>query len=378
MRTNQMKTSSSTSENSEQHLEDRLPDDILEQTTVLGDPDDDEEPAKFEHFHFVVDKGQKPLRVDKYLVSLMSGISRNRVQDAALVDCIVVNDHPVKANYKVRPYDDISVMLDYPKTDFFITPQDLPLDIVYEDEAVMVVNKPPDMVVHPGFGNYDGTLLNALAWYFRDQPKYDVNDAHIGLVHRIDKDTSGLLLIAKMPIAKSFLANQFFHKTAERTYNAVVWGCPDPAEGTIDGALARDPTNRLCFTVMSEEDHPAAKHAVTHYKVLESYAHVSLIECKLETGRTHQIRVHLKHIGHPLFNDERYGGSKVLRGVRTSKYKQFIANCFKACPRQALHAKTLGFEHPLTHEWMQFNSELPADIKALISKWEIYTKAIKE
>lgn len=331
-------------------------------------------PNQFEHYRFVVDKGQTPLRIDKYLTACMSNISRNRIQDAALAESILVNGKVVKANYKVKSNDEISIVLDYPKTDYTIVAQEIPLDIVYEDNDIMVVNKRPNMVVHPGFGNYDGTLLNAIAWHLKDNPDFDANDSRIGLVHRIDKDTSGLLLIAKNEHAKSYLGKQFYNKTTERTYNALVWGQVSQDEGTIIGDLARDPKDRMCFTVFPEGTNLAAKHAVTHYKVLQRFAHVSLVECKLETGRTHQIRVHMKHIGHTLFNDERYGGQQVLRGVRTAKYKQYINNCFETCPRQALHAKTLGFEHPVTHEWMQFNTELPSDMQALIEKWDKYTK----
>ncbi|OQC34289.1 MAG: Ribosomal large subunit pseudouridine synthase D [Bacteroidetes bacterium ADurb.Bin057] len=237
---------------------------------------------------------------------------------------------------------------------------------------MIVVNKQAGLVVHPGFGNFDGTLLNALAWHLRDNPKFDANDPRIGLVHRIDKDTSGLLLIAKNEDAKSKLGLQFFNKTTERTYNALVWGVMKENEGTITGDLARDPRDRLLFTVFPEGENPNAKHAITHYKVLERFTYVTLVECKLETGRTHQIRVHMKHIGHTLFNDAHYGGNEVLKGVRTAKYKQFIQNCFDICPRQALHAKTLGFEHPTTGKWMQFDSELPADMQALIDKWQRY------
>ncbi len=283
-----------------------------------------------------------------------------------------MNGTAVKANYRVKPQDVISIVFDYPKNDYTVVAQDIPLDIIYEDDDLIVVNKQAGLVVHPGFGNFDGTLLNALAWHLRDNPKFDANDPRIGLVHRIDKDTSGLLLIAKNEDAKSKLGLQFFNKTTERTYNALVWGVMKENEGTITGDLARDPRNRLLFTVFPEGENPNAKHAITHYKVLERFTYVTLVECKLETGRTHQIRVHMKHIGHTLFNDAHYGGNEVLKGVRTAKYKQFIQNCFDICPRQALHAKTLGFEHPTTGKWMQFDSELPADMQALIDKWQRY------
>lgn len=328
---------------------------------------------RFEHHRFVVDKGQALLRIDKYLVNCMSNISRNRIQEAADAGTILVNDRPVKANYRIKPHDVISIVLDYPKSDFSIVAQDIPLDVVYEDADLMVVNKQPNLVVHPGFGNFDGTLLNAVAWHLKDDPSFDANDPRIGLVHRIDKDTSGLILIAKNEDAKAKLALQFFNKTTERTYNALVWGVVKEEEGTIIGALARDPRDRMLFTVFPEGENPAAKHAVTHYKVIERFAYVTLVECKLETGRTHQIRVHMKHIGHTLFNDERYGGHEPLKGTTSAKYKQFVKNCFDVCPRQALHAKTLGFVHPTSGDWMQFDSELPDDMINLLDKWRKYS-----
>jgi 23S rRNA pseudouridine1911/1915/1917 synthase len=328
---------------------------------------------RFEHHRFVVDKGQALLRIDKYLVNCMSNISRNRIQEAADAGTILVNDRPVKANYRIKPHDVISIVLDYPKSDFSIVAQDIPLEVVYEDADLMVVNKQPNLVVHPGFGNFDGTLLNAVAWHLKDDPSFDANDPRIGLVHRIDKDTSGLILIAKNEDAKAKLALQFFNKTTERTYNALVWGVVKEEEGTIIGALARDPRDRMLFTVFPEGENPAAKHAVTHYKVIERFAYVTLVECKLETGRTHQIRVHMKHIGHTLFNDERYGGHEPLKGTTSAKYKQFVKNCFDVCPRQALHAKTLGFVHPTSGDWMQFDSELPDDMINLLDKWRKYS-----
>ena len=328
---------------------------------------------RFEHHRFVVDKGQALLRIDKYLVNCMSNISRNRIQEAADAGTILVNDRPVKSNYRIKPHDVISIVLDYPKSDFSIVAQDIPLDVVYEDADLMVVNKQPNLVVHPGFGNFDGTLLNAVAWHLKDDPSFDANDPRIGLVHRIDKDTSGLILIAKNEDAKAKLALQFFNKTTERTYNALVWGVVKEEEGTIIGSLARDPRDRMLFTVFPEGENPAAKHAVTHYKVIERFAYVTLVECKLETGRTHQIRVHMKHIGHTLFNDERYGGNEPLKGTTSAKYKQFVKNCFDVCPRQALHAKTLGFVHPTSGDWMQFDSELPDDMINLLDKWRKFS-----
>lgn len=328
---------------------------------------------RFEHHRFVVDKGQALLRIDKYLVNCLSNISRNRIQEAADAGTILVNDRPVKSNYRIKPHDVISIVLDYPKSDFSIVAQDIPLDVVYEDADLMVVNKQPNLVVHPGFGNFDGTLLNAVAWHLKDDPSFDANDPRIGLVHRIDKDTSGLILIAKNEDAKAKLALQFFNKTTERTYNALVWGVVKEEEGTIIGALARDPRDRMLFTVFPEGENPAAKHAVTHYKVIERFAYVTLVQCKLETGRTHQIRVHMKHIGHTLFNDERYGGHEPLKGTTSAKYKQFVKNCFDVCPRQALHAKTLGFVHPTSGDWMQFDSELPDDMINLLDKWRKFS-----
>lgn len=325
-----------------------------------------------EHHRFVADKGQSLLRIDKYLVGQMGGVSRNRIQEAADAERIRVNGIPVKSNYRVKPCDVIQVMLDRPKDTLTIIPQDIPVDIIYEDDALMVINKQPGLVVHPGFGNWDGTLLNAVAWHLRGNETFDANNPHIGLVHRIDKDTSGLLVVAKTEDAKANLCLQFFNKTTDRTYNALVWGVLCEDSGTINGALARDPRDRMLFTVVDPEENPAAKHAVTHYRVLERFAYCTLVECRLETGRTHQIRVHMRHIGHTLFNDERYGGNEPLKGRPTAKYRQFVRNCFDVCPRQALHAKTLGFTHPVTGGRMQFDSQLPADMTALIGKWRRY------
>ena len=348
----------------------------MENTNNIYEEDDDlmlEQPReRYEHYRFTVDKGQTMMRIDKYLVNCMGNVSRNRIQEAADAERILVNDKPVKSNYKVKPLDVISIVLDYPRSAVTIEPQDIPIEVVYEDDDIILVNKQPNLVVHPGFGNFDGTLLNAVAWHMRHDPKFDANNPHIGLVHRIDKDTSGLLLVAKNEDAKANLALQFFNKTTERTYNALVWGTVKEDEGTIIGALARDPRDRMLFTVFDENENPLAKHAVTHYRVIERFAYCTLVECKLETGRTHQIRVHMKHIGHTLFNDDRYGGNEPLKGVPTAKYKQFVRNCFEVCPRQALHAKTLGFTHPTTGEWMQFDSELPVDITALLEKWRKY------
>jgi 23S rRNA pseudouridine1911/1915/1917 synthase len=337
-----------------------------------------EEQELFEHFRFVVDKGQAMVRIDKHLVNCMSNTSRNRIQEAADAGNILVNGKPVKSNYRIKPYDIISIVLAYPPSQFEIIPQDIPINIVYEDDDIILVNKQPNLVVHPGFGNFDGTLLNAIAWHLKDHPEFDANDSRIGLVHRIDKDTSGLILIAKTEEAKAHLGKQFFNKTTQRRYHALVWGNVKEDEGTIVGALARDPRDRMLFTVFPEGENPLAKHAVTHYKVLERFAFVTLVECRLETGRTHQIRVHMKHIGHTLFNDERYGGHIILKGTNTAMYKAFVKNCFYICPRQALHAKTLGFVHPRTGEFMHFESELPDDMQELIDKWRKYAKLLAE
>lgn len=335
-----------------------------------------EEQELFEHYRFVVDKGQAMVRIDKYLVNCMSNTSRNRIQEAADARKILVNNHPVKSNYRIKPFDVISIVLDYPPSQFEIIPQDIPIDIVFEDEEIILVNKQPGLVVHPGVGNYDGTLLNAIAWHLRDHPEFDANDSRIGLVHRIDKDTSGLILIAKTEYAKAYLGKQFFDKTTQRLYQALVWGNFKEDEGIVEGDLGRDIRDRLLFTVFSEGENPLAKHAVTHYRVLERFGYVTLVECRLETGRTHQIRVHMKHIGHPLFNDERYGGHIILKGTTTAMYKLFVKNCFYICPRQALHAKTLGFVHPRTNEYMFFDSELPVDMQQLIDKWRGYAKTM--
>ncbi len=326
----------------------------------------------FERFRCVVDKGQSPLRIDKYLFDHMGGTSRNRIQLAADAGNVWVNGKAVSSNYKVKPNDVLQVLLDHEPRDYTIVPEDIPLDIVYEDDELLVVNKPAGMVVHPGHGNYSGTLLNALAYYFKDNKRFDANDPTIGLVHRIDKDTSGLLLIAKTPSAKTHLALQFFEHTTSRTYNALVWGNFLDESGTIEGALARDNRDRLIFRVWDLEDNPNAKEAITHWRVLERFNYVTLVECCLETGRTHQIRVHMKHIGHPLFADEKYGGMEILKGQPTQKYKQYISNCFALCPRQVLHARTLGFTHPKTGERLLFEAPWPADFTALIEKWRNY------
>ncbi len=333
--------------------------------------EDDEEQQLYEHFRIVVDKGQEPLRVDKYMFERLKHSSRNRIQKAADAGFVHVNDQPVKSNYKVRPLDVITLMLDAPQHDHTIEAEDIPLDIVYEDSDLMVVNKAPGMVVHPGAGNFHGTLINAVAWHLKDLTSFDANDPAVGLVHRIDKDTSGLLVVAKTPVAKTKLGLQFFNKTTHRSYNALVWGNFNEEEGRIEGNIGRDPRDRLRMNVFPP-DSEIGKSAVTHYRILERFGYVTLVECILETGRTHQIRAHMKHIGHPLFGDERYGGTEILRGQRSSTYKAFIQNCFKVCNRQALHAKTLGFVHPTTGRQMDFTSDLPNDMQQLIDKWSIY------
>lgn len=333
--------------------------------------EDDEEQQLYEHFRIVVDKGQEPLRVDKYMFERLKHSSRNRIQKAADAGFVHVNGQPVKSNYKVRPLDVITLMLDAPQHDHTIEAEDIPLDIVYEDTDLMVVNKAPGMVVHPGAGNFHGTLINAVAWHLKDLSSFDANDPAVGLVHRIDKDTSGLLVIAKTPIAKTKLGLQFFNKTTHRSYNALVWGNFNEEEGRIEGNIGRDPRDRLRMNVFPP-DSETGKSAITHYRILERFGYVTLVECILETGRTHQIRAHMKHIGHPLFGDERYGGTEILRGQRSSTYKAFIQNCFKVCNRQALHARTLGFVHPTTGRQMDFTSDLPNDMRQLIDKWSIY------
>ena len=324
----------------------------------------------YEHFRFVADKGQQLLRVDKFLVARLEKSSRNRIQQAADAGCILVNGKPVKSNYRVKPLDIVSVVMDRPRYELEIIAEDIPLDIVYEDQHLLVVNKPAGLVVHPGHGNYHGTLVNALAFHFRDNPDYDVNDPRMGLVHRIDKDTSGLLVVAKTPDAKTSLGRQFFNKTTKREYIALVWGQPVPPDGRIEGNIGRSLKDRLQMAVFPDGDY--GKHAVTHYSTIKPLGYVSLVKCVLETGRTHQIRVHMKHIGHPLFNDARYGGDAILRGTTSSRYRQFVANCFEACPRQALHARTLGFVHPATGEEMFFSAPVPPDMTKLIERWESY------
>ena len=332
----------------------------------------DQEDALYEHHAFRVVKGQQPLRIDKYLMNFIENATRNKIQAAAKNGSIFVDDVPVKSNYKVKPNDYITVKFEHPPHENLLVGEDIAIDIVYEDDDLLVVNKPAGMVVHPGHGNYSGTLINALIFHFENLPKNSSDRP--GLVHRIDKDTTGLLVVAKTEIAMAHLSKQFKDKTSEREYVAIVWGNMDEEEGTIEGHIGRHPKNRLQNTVYLDDDADKGKPAVTHYKVIERLGYVTLVSCKLETGRTHQIRVHMKHICHTLFNDERYGGERILKGTTFTKYKQFVDNCFKVLPRQALHAKTLGFVHPTTGKFMSFTTDVPEDMQQCIEKWRHYAK----
>lgn len=341
------------------------------------DPDElDGGEELYEHFTVTVDKGQSLLRLDKFLVHRMEHCSRNRIQVAADSGNILVNGTPAKASYKVKPLDRISIVMPYPRRDTEIEPQDIPLDILYEDDDVILVNKAAGMVVHPGHGNWEGTLVHALAWHLRDVPMFQEGSERAGLVHRIDKDTSGILVVAKNETAHAFLARQFYEHTTYRRYVALVWGDFDEDEGTITGNIGRSPRERQKMYVF--EDGSDGKHAVTHWRVLRRYGYVTLVECRLETGRTHQIRVHMAWQGHPLFNDARYGGDRILRGTTFTKYRQFIENCFELMPRQALHARALGFVHPTTRREMTFESGLPDDFRAVLDKWDAYVAARPE
>ena len=324
----------------------------------------------FEHFSFQVDQGQAPLRIDKYLMNFVENATRTKIQAAAKNGSIKVNGVVVKSNYKVKPLDDIRVLFDYPPHENLLVAENIDLDIVYEDDDLVVVNKPAGMVVHPGHGNYSGTLINALIYHFENLPKNSSNRP--GLVHRLDKDTSGLLVIAKNDESMVHLSNQFTEKISKREYIAMVWGNVKNDSGKIDNYIGRNPKNRLQNIVLDDDKIENGKRAITNYEVLSRLNYVSLVKCNLETGRTHQIRVHMKHIGHTLFNDERYGGNSILKGTTFTKYKQFVENCFKLLPRQALHAKTLGFTHPKTGKFMQFDSEIPNDFQSCIEKWENY------
>jgi 23S rRNA pseudouridine1911/1915/1917 synthase len=332
--------------------------------------EDAEDGALFEHYNLVVDPGQSLLRIDKFLSNRLMGATRSRLQAAADEGKVLVNKLPVKSSYKVKPGDEISIVMDYPRRELRIIPENIPINIVYEDDSLIVLNKPAGLVVHPGHGNYSGTLVNALAWHFKELPLFNSEDPRPGLIHRIDKNTSGLLVVAKTMEAKVSLSLQFFEKTTKRRYIALVWGDLQNDEGTITGNIGRSLKNRQVFTVFPDGEH--GKPAITHFKVIERLGYVNLVECRLETGRTHQIRVHMKHIGHPLFNDDNYGGDQILRGTTFTKYRQFIANCFEMLPRQALHAQMLGFVHPVTGEEMIFESELPDDLANVIVKWRNY------
>jgi 23S rRNA pseudouridine1911/1915/1917 synthase len=346
-----------------------LPQDSPEQELIQGE----EEDSLFEHYRTVVDKGQAPLRIDKFLFNRIEAVSRNKIQQAADELMVLVNGIPVKSNYKVRPLDLITVMLPEPKIDYNLLPENIPLNIKYEDDDVVIINKPPGLVVHPGVGNYTGTLVNGLIYHFSSLPAQNENQMRPGLVHRIDKNTSGLLVVAKNEYAMNFLAKQFSNHSIKRTYQALVWGDLKKDEGTITGHIGRSLKNRKMMDVFPEGDH--GKEAVTHYSILERFTYVSLIECRLETGRTHQIRVHMRYIGHPVFNDDTYGGNKIVKGTIYSKYKKFVENCFEIIPRHALHAKSLGFTHPATMEQVYFDSELPDDFSNVVEKWRRYVKA---
>lgn len=343
---------------------------MLEEENFEQEEDGDE--GLFEHFNLQADKGQSMLRIDKFLVDRLPNLSRNKIQTAAKANCIRVNGNAVKSNYKVKPSDEISLLMPHPKREIELIPENIPLEIVYEDDALIVLNKPAGLVVHPGYGNYTGTLVNALIYHFDNLPNKSDEIGRPGLVHRLDKNTTGLMVVAKTEFALSHLANQFFERSTERKYYALVWGDVQEDSGTITGNLGRSLKNRKLMQVFPDGEY--GKHAITHYQVLQRFGYVTLVECKLETGRTHQIRIHFNYIKHPLFNDMEYGGDKILKGTTFTKYKQFIQNCFGIIQRQALHAKTLGFVHPVSGEWMFFESELPTDFQQIIEKWSNYSR----
>ena len=331
---------------------------------------DTENQELFEHYNFTADKGQELLRVDKFLMDRIPNTTRNKLQQAIADGNILVNKKIVKANYKVKPLDKITVELSYPPQEIELIPEDIPLNILHEDDQVIVLNKPSEMVVHPGYGNHSGTLVNGLIYHFNNLPEADMS-GRPGLVHRLDKNTTGIMVVAKTENALTHLGKQFFDRTTERRYHALVWGDVKDDEGRIESNVGRSLKNRKVMDVFPT-DSEYGKHAITNYKVLKRFGYVTLVECKLETGRTHQIRIHMKSLGHPLFNDNEYGGDRILKGTTFSKYKQFINNCFEILPRQALHAKSLGFEHPKNGKWMQFESELPSDMEEVLQKWDIY------
>lgn len=332
----------------------------------------EEDDELFEHHRIIADPKQQLLRIDKFLMDRLPNVTRNKLQNAIKDGFVKVNNAEIKPNYKVRPDDVITIALPEPPRDTEVVPEDIPLNIIYEDEDLLVVNKEAGMVVHPAYQNWSGTLVNALTYHFQNLPEMKGNEGRPGLVHRIDKDTSGLLVIAKSEAAMTGLAKQFYDHSIERTYLALVWGIPEAAKGTININLGRSLKDRR--VTVAYEDESIGRNAITHYEVLEDLRYVSLVKCNLETGRTHQIRAHMKHLGHPLFNDATYGGDKVLKGTPFSKYKSFVDNCFKVIPRQALHAKSLGFMHPVKKEFMQFESELPADFEAVLEKWRHYVQ----
>ena len=340
----------------------------MDSENILSDKEDSD---FYEHFNLVVDKGQSLIRIDKFLMLRIENASRSKIQHAIEADNVLVNEKPIKASYKVKPLDVISIVLPHPPRDTEVIPQNIPINIIYEDDDLLIVNKDAGMVVHPGYGNWDGTLVNALVYHFSQLPQLPGNDGRPGLVHRIDKDTSGLLLISKNEKSMTYLAKQFYDHSISRKYLALVWGDIEK-DGTVTGYIGRSAKDRKVMDVYDKEED--GKWSVTHYKVLERFNYVTLIECQLETGRTHQIRAHMQHIGHPLFNDAPYGGDKIRKGTLFAKYKQFVENCFEIIPRQALHAKSLGFVHPTTKEWMQFDSELPEDFTKVLEKWQASKK----
>jgi len=337
----------------------------------MAEEDLNDQQELFEHYRYVVDPGQSLLRIDKYLSARIENVSRTRIQDAANAGNILVNNSPVKPNYRVKPSDVVQIVLPNPPREIELIAEDIPIRIIFEDDDVIVINKAPGMVVHPAYGNYSGTLVNALMWHFRGLPLFNSGELRPGLVHRIDKNTSGLLVVAKNEFALNRLSKQFYDRTTGRRYLALVWGVPDPVEGTITGHVGRNLRDRKIMQVFP--DGSQGKPAITHYRVFEDFGYVSLVECRLETGRTHQIRVHFSHIRHPLFNDDEYGGDRILKGTTYAKYQQFIRNCFAILPRQALHAKSLAFNHPVTGERLSFDSELPDDMEQVIRKWRDYT-----
>ena len=342
--------------------------DDLSMPEEIGETDSQDE--MYEHFSVTVDKGQGMLRIDKFLTNRMEGVSRNRIQAAADAGNILVGGTPVKSSYKVKPLDRISIVMPYPLRELEIVPENIPLDIRYENDDLIIVNKPAGMVVHPGHGNYTGTLVNALTYHLKDLPLFQSGDMRAGLVHRIDKNTSGILVIAKNERAHARLAKQFFDHSIDRVYHALVWGNMESDEGTVTGNIGRSLRDRMKMAVFPDGE--SGKHAVTHYRVLERLGYVNLVECRLETGRTHQIRVHMEYIGHPLFNDERYGGDRILKGTTFSKYRQFVENCFRLMPRHGLHASSLGFVHPTTGENVHFESEMPDDMRSVVERWRNY------